>query len=46
MSIVQEWPEANHEGDGHIESIQWTSLAALSSGTVRTRPEWGTLEPL
>ena len=35
-SIVHEWPEANHESDAHIESTQWTSIAALSSGRFGT----------
>ena len=39
-SIVHEWPVS----DAHIESNQRTSLAALSSGTVRTGPERRTLE--
>ena len=43
-SIVHEWPEANDESDANIESNQQTSLAAFSSGTVRTGPEWRTLE--
>ena len=43
-SIVFEWPEDNHESDENIESTQRTSLAAFSSGTVRTGPVRRTLE--
>ena len=43
-SIVHEWPEADYESDAHTELNQRTSLAALSSGTVRAGPEWRTLE--
>ena len=43
-STVHEWPEANDESDAHIEPNQRTSLAAFSSGTVRTGPERQTLE--
>ena len=43
-SIVHEWPEDNHESDENIESTQRTSLAAFSSGTVRTGPVRRTLE--
>ena len=43
-SIVHEWPEDNHESDENTESTQRTSLAAFSSGTVRTGPVRRTLE--
>ena len=43
-SIVHEWPEDNHESDDNTESTQRTSLAAFSSGTVRTGPVRRTLE--
>ena len=43
-SVVHEWPEDNHESDENIESTQRTSLAAFSSGTVRTGPVRRTLE--
>ena len=45
-SIVHEWPDANPESNAHTESTQWTSLTALSLGTVRTGPDRQTLESL